>query len=282
MPDHLLVRYFIGGYFLTCRQATAAYTTSMNETPPPGINTFNEKPLHAALKHWYAQPGARFEVPLDGYIIDLVQGDLLIEIQTGSFASLKAKLHTLVERHPVRLVYPIAAEKWIVKLPQEPGGKSIRRKSPKRGCVVELCAELVSFPRLLAHPNFTLEVLLTQEEEVRRFDARQAWRRRGWVIEERRLLDVVARHRFDTPDALAALLPADLPTPFTTTDLAAALGQSRWLAQKMAYCLRETGGIEATGKRGRAVLYAPACSILKEIERGSQTSGVKTPVTSDV
>ncbi len=221
----------------------------------PGINTYNEKPLHAALKHWYAQPGARLEAPIDGYIIDVVQDDLLIEIQTGSFASLKAKLRDLVQRHPVRLVYPIPYEKWIVKLPQEPDGKSTRRKSPKRGSVVELFAELVSFPRLLAHPNFTLEVLMTQEDEVRRFDGRKAWRRRGWVIEDRRLLDVVARHRFDTPNALAALLPADLPAPFTTADLATALGQSRRLAQKMAYCLRETGIIEAAGKRGRAVLY---------------------------
>src|SRR5262245_62323945 len=30
------------------------------------IGLLNEKPLHAALKAWYAQPGDQFEVPLDG------------------------------------------------------------------------------------------------------------------------------------------------------------------------------------------------------------------------
>lgn len=49
------------------------------------IGELNEKPLHAALKAWYAGPGTRMEVPVDCgqrvYVIDLLQGDLLIEIQ---------------------------------------------------------------------------------------------------------------------------------------------------------------------------------------------------------
>ena len=36
-----------------------------------GIGLLNEKPLHASLKQWYARPGDRFEVPVDGYVIDL-------------------------------------------------------------------------------------------------------------------------------------------------------------------------------------------------------------------
>ena len=40
------------------------------------ISTLNEKPLHAALKEWYASPGDRFEVPVDGYLVDIMP-DLL-------------------------------------------------------------------------------------------------------------------------------------------------------------------------------------------------------------
>ena len=54
---------------------------------------------------------------------------------------------------------------------------------------------------------------------------------------------------------MLALIPATLPEPFTTTDLAKATGQPLWLAQKMAYCLREMGGIMVAGKRGRGILY---------------------------
>ena len=42
------------------------------------IGTLNEKPLHAALKAWYAQPGDRLEVAVDGFVVDIVRGDLLI------------------------------------------------------------------------------------------------------------------------------------------------------------------------------------------------------------
>jgi hypothetical protein len=81
----------------------------------PGIGLLNEKPLHASLKHWYARPGDRLEVTVDGFVIDIVRDDLLIEIQTCNFPSIKSKLTDLVRCHRVRLVYPIDQEKWIVR-----------------------------------------------------------------------------------------------------------------------------------------------------------------------
>ena len=223
------------------------------------IGLLNEKPLHAALKEWYAQPEDRLEVSVDGFVIDVVQGDLLVEIQTGNFASMKSKLTKLTSLHPVRLVYPIAQEKWIVKLAKKDGGgPTRRRKSPRRGKVEDVFWELVSFPELLINPNFSLEVLLIQEEEVRRYDGKRRWRRRGWVTEERRLLDVVQRRLFETPADIGALLPPGLSEPFATKDLADAIDSRRALAQKMAYCLRKMGVIEHVGKRGRANLYAIA------------------------
>ncbi|MFN2226094.1 MAG: hypothetical protein ACK2UY_07300 [Anaerolineae bacterium] len=222
----------------------------------PSIGTLNEGALHAALKDWYARPGDRLEVEVDGYFVDLVRGDLLIEIQTGSFAKIKPKLRTLTEAHRLRLVYPVAREKWIVKL-DGPGGRRLsRRKSPKRGQVADVFAELVSFPRLITRPNFSLDVLLIQEEEERIHVPGKAWRRRGWVTHERRLLEVVGRHTFETGPDLAGLLPAWLPGEFTTADLAAALPCSRRLAQRMAYCLRHAGLLAPVGKRGRAIVYA--------------------------
>jgi hypothetical protein len=222
------------------------------------ITTFNESPLHAGLKAWYAGPGDRLEVAVDGYVVDVVQGGRLIEIQTGNFAAIKPKLLALTQGHPVRLAYPIAREKWIVRLDPEGPGQLGRRKSPRRGAVEDVFAELVSFPRLLAHPNFSLEVLSIQEEEVRRHDGLRRWRNRGWVTHERRLLKVLDRRLFETPADLAALLPAALPQPFTTADLARALGRPRRLAQRMAYCLREMGVLQVEGKRRNAMLYTPA------------------------
>lgn len=225
------------------------------------IGTLNEKPLHAALKQWYTQPNDLTEASVDGFTVDIVRGDLLIEIQTCNLSAIRRKLTILVEHHPVRLVYPIAQDKWIVR--QSKNGKGVLgRKSPKRGTIETIFEELVSVPRLLAHPNFSMDVLLIQEEQVRRYDdacnpqgAFGSWRRRGRATHERRLLQVVGRRLFETPNDMLALVPTTLPEPFTTTDLAQAFGHPLWLAQKMAYCLREMGAIVIVGKRGRGILY---------------------------
>ncbi|MBN2006877.1 MAG: hypothetical protein JXA21_26220 [Anaerolineae bacterium] len=223
--------------------------------PASKINLFNEKALHADLKAWVALPDDQIEAPVDDFIIDIVRGALLIEIQTCSFSSIKRKLQMLTVHHPVRLVYPIAREKWIVKLDRDEKTHLSRRKSPKRGSIFELFAELVSFPQLLVNPNFSLEVLFIREEELRRQDSRRGWRRKGWVTHERRLLDVVERKCFETPEDMRLLLPEGLPSPFATSDLAKAIARPRRLAQRMVYCLREMGLLARAGKRGNAVLY---------------------------
>ncbi len=225
-----------------------------------GIGLLNEKPLHASLKEWYAQPGDQFEVSVDGFVIDIVQDDLLLEIQTGSFASIKSKLIELARAHRIRLIYPIAQEKWIIKLAKDDSGGGTRRKSPKKGRLEDLFWEMVSFPQLLTNPNFSLEVLLIREEEVRRYNGKWKWRRRGWAIEERRLLEVVDQRLFEKRADWQALLPEQLREPFTTKDLAETTGISRQLAQKMAYCLRKVRVIRLMGKRGRDNLYEVAGS----------------------
>ena len=224
------------------------------------ISTLNEGPLHAALKAWYARPDDALEVLVDGYLVDIVRDGTLIEIQTSGFSPLKRKLAKLVEGYSVRLVYPIAREKWIVRMKGR--GKKVlgRRRSPKHGGVENLFEELVALAALCAHPNLSVEVLLTQEEEIRRQYPDRAWRRRGWVTEERRLLDVVESRVFETPADFAALLPDELDEPFDTAGLACAIGRPRRLAQKMAYCLREMGVLEPVGKRGNAVLHARCLS----------------------
>lgn len=218
------------------------------------IGTLNEGPLHAALKAWYARPDDALEVPVAGYVVDIVRGDLLIEVQTRSFVAIKQKLQVLSADHPLRLVYPVSQERWIVKVDGD-GARISRRKSPRHGGFEDVFAELVSLPHLLARPNFSLDVVVTREEEIRRYQPGRAWRRRGWVTVERRLLDVVDHRLFEAPSGLAELLPASVADPFTTSDLARALGRPRWLAQKMAYCLRQMEIIEPTGHQKRSVLY---------------------------
>ena len=129
-----------------------------------GIGTLAEKSVHAGIKDWLGRADDQFEVTIDGYVIDIVRGQQLVEIQTANFTALKRKLAALLKTHPVHLVYPIAQEKWIVR--QTAVGEAIsRRKSPKRGRPLDIFKELVRIPHLLAEPNLTIGILLTQQED---------------------------------------------------------------------------------------------------------------------
>jgi hypothetical protein len=222
------------------------------------IGTLGEKSLHAELKHWYKQPGDLLEEMVDGFHIDIVRGKLLIEIQTTNFSSIKSKLATLTKKHPVRLVYPIAQEKWIVRLAANGITQLGRRKSPKKGNLFHLFQELVSIPELIKNQNFSLEVLLIREEEIRCDDGLGSWRRKGWSISDRRFLEVRRRHIFKKPSDFLTFIPTNLSDPFSTQDLAECINQPRWFAQKMAYCLRKMGAIEIVGKTGNSILYSAA------------------------
>jgi hypothetical protein len=227
------------------------------------IGTLGERSLHSALKDWYAEPGDRLEAEVDGFHIDIVRGKLLIEIQTSNFSSQRKKLRSLTGRHHVRLVFPIAKEKWIIRFSADGLTRLGRRKSPKKGHLLLLFEELVSIPGLMNVENFSLEVLLIQEEEVRYDDGQGSWLRKGWSLKDHRLLAVVSRYVFKRPSDFLAFIPQDLSDPFSTSELAKGIGQPRWLAQKMAYCLRHMGTIEVVGKKGNSLLYSASETVGK-------------------
>ena len=232
------------------------------------IGTLGEKSLHSALKDWYAGPDDRLEVEVDGFHIDILRHKLLIEIQTSNFSSQRKKLKTLTQKHHVRLVFPIAKEKWIVRLSADGMKRLGRRKSPKKGHLFHIFEELVSIPGLIRNENFSLEVLLIQEEEVRCDDGQGSWRRKGWSVADHRFLGVVSRHVFGNPSDFLAFIPPDLSDPFSTHELAKCIEQPRWLAQKMAYCLRHMGVIEVVGKKGNSLLYSAS----EKVARADLTS----------
>ena len=214
----------------------------------------NEHSLHSAIKEWYSLPEDRFEVRIDRFIIDIVRGSLLIEVQTKSFRAIKRKLSSLVENHEVRLVYPIPDRKWIVRI-TESGELASKRKSPRKGRLVDLFYELVSIPDLIARENFSLEVLMIEEEEIRCNDGKGSWRRRGVSIKDRKLIDVRDGVFLRNEDDFRRFLPGGLERPFTNQSLADLTGISLYLTRKMTYCLRKMGAIRLIGKNGRELIF---------------------------
>lgn len=220
-----------------------------------GIGLRNERSLHAALKQWVALPEDKFEVPLDGYVIDLVRGELLIEIQTRNFSAIRSKLRALLAQHKVHLLHPVTSEKWVVQV--DVTGKKVtsRRKSPYKGKLTDFFEELVRIPELMAHENFSLEVLLINEEEVRCRDGKGSKHRKRVSVVDRRLVEVVASHQFKHTTDLLIFIPATLPQPFSNKDLAAALQLPLHRCRQITYCLRKMGAVAVVGKKRNELLF---------------------------
>jgi hypothetical protein len=241
----------------------------------PWIGTLREGPLHAALKAWCAEAGDQVETPVDGYVIDLVRGDLLIEIQTRGMSGMRVKLAALLGAgRRVRVVHPLAVDTWITKVDDD-GVLLGRRRSPRHAGPTDAFAELVAIAPLLRDPNLEIDLVLIELEELRRHAPDGPWRRRGWRVVERRLMAVLDRRSIRTTADLAALLPADLVDPFTTADLAARLRRPRRLGQQIAYCLRGAGVIEPVDGRVRNVRYrrtaVPIGTSLSGVDAGDRS-----------
>jgi len=209
-----------------------------------------EKGLHAELKEWLREPGDLVEGTVWGYRVDIIRGDLLIEIQTGNFPQIRAKLAKLLKGYRVRLVHPVAERRWVIR---EVDGRKQRRVSPYRGRVEEVFNELVYCPTLPLDPNFSLEVLMVHAEEAQAVRWRGKKRTR-YTVTERHLVKALGREVFERPADYLRLIP-DMHGAFTARQLSKVAKLRITLARRMVYCLAKMGVIEEVGSVARAKLY---------------------------
>ena len=218
-----------------------------------------ETSLHRDLKRLYADPdNMQIEVRRGHYRIDAICGAELVEIQHGSLAAIRDKVRALLADHHVRVVKPIVASKLLVKRSCARGAVIHRRASPKRETLLALFDELVYFTKVFPHPRLTIEAVLVEIEEWRYpgHGRRRRWRASDFVIEDQKLSAVLDSCRITSASDLRKLLPSGLPARFQTADLAAALSAPRRVAQRIAYCLRETGAARQVDKTGNSLIYA--------------------------
>lgn len=217
-----------------------------------------ETSLHRQLKTRYAGDDDQVEVRVGRYRIDAVAGKWLVEIQHGSLAAIRDKIRRLLQQHRVLVVKPIIASKLLVKRKRKGGPIVDRRKSPKQGTPLDLFDEMVYFTRVFPHPNLALEIALVDVEEWRYpgHGRRRRRRERDFVVEDQHLVEVHRTIRLKTAADLWRLMPSlRLPKQFHTGQLAEQLEAQRWVAQRIAYVLREVGAVRQTGKQGNALLY---------------------------
>jgi hypothetical protein len=222
-----------------------------------------ETTLHRQLKEVYAAAPERREVTMAGFRIDAVCGDQLVEIQSASLAAIRDKVRVLLKSHAVLVVKPLAASKVLIKRERKGGQVVSQRRSPRKETIHDMFVELVHFVNVFPHPGLTLHVLLTEQEEHRVSRKSRRWRSKDYRVEDRRLLSVGQCVEFRTPADLLTLIPSTVPDTFTTADLAREAEIPRWLAQRMAYCLRKTNAVQIVGKSGNTLQYQSTAAAIE-------------------
>ena len=219
-----------------------------------GIGTLNEFSLHADIINYLAQKGDSLEADLEGYVIDILRGSKILEIQTKNLAKLMPKIKKLQSEYEIQVIHPIQAKKTIVRKNNE-GEVVSKRVSPKKGRIEDIFDQLVHAPNIIKHPNVSLDILMIEAEEVWRDDGKGSWRRKYWSISERHLKKIIVEKTFNTNVDFLQLLPKSLPTNFTNKQLAEQLKIRHRLAGKITYTLKKMRLIEMVGKQGNAHIF---------------------------
>ncbi len=219
-----------------------------------------ETKLHQQLKVLYAGMDDAREVRVDGFRIDAIRDGELIEVQLGSLSAIRDKIRKLLQAgHRVRLVKPLIQNKRLIRLAEQGGKVVSSRRSPKSETIVDLFHHLVHFSRVFPHPLLTLEVPWISVEETRYpgHGKRRRWREKDFLVEELRLVELHRNDQLRSATDLLHWLAVPLPPKFHTGELARLLKTQRWIAQRIAYCLRQCGAAEIIEKQGNTHIYRP-------------------------
>lgn len=217
-----------------------------------------ESTLHRQLKAIYGGDRGEQEVRVDNYWIDAVVRGRLIEIQRASLSAIRRKISNLLESHRVTIVKPVAARTFIVRRAQVDGDVLSSRFSPLRRTIFSVFEDLVYLGDVFPHPRLAIEIVMIEQEEQRVAHQKRRFNGPDYRVTDRVLREVYSTHTLRSAKDLSSLLPVALTSPFTTADLARHAGIPRWLAQKMAYCLRQAGSISVAGKQKHSMLYSIA------------------------
>lgn len=223
-----------------------------------GIGMQSEKTLHAVLKNYIDPDVDHQEIPVGSYIADIYCEGRITEIQTANMNAMRAKLAEFLPQYPVRIVYPIPAEKWIIWIDPDTGELLKRNRSPLRGSFFHAFRELYKIRPFLTDPNLSFELLLVDIDEYRLLDGWSRNRKRGSHRYDRIPLRIRGRMLLTCPQDYMQLVPEDLPESFTSADFADAAGFKRGGFSTVMLILTELGVLKRTGKKGRSWVYQVA------------------------
>ncbi len=248
---------------------TASHGPTADENAPI-IGTLREKRLHAVVKRYLCEDTSTHEIPLqdlvslDGapqtkMVADVLVGNMIYEVQTGSFYPLKKKLEWYLEHTDFRVtvVHPMAGIKYLSWIDPVSGQVAERNKLSRKGRVKDIAGELYWLSDFIGHPRFSLRLLLLEIEEYRILNGYGKEKKNRAEKYERFPVSLLGDVALCEPEDYAFyFLPADMDaSPFTAAEYSKASGIRGKAAYAMLHLMVRLGILEEGDKRGRSMTF---------------------------
>lgn len=233
----------------------ACENTINNTIKPSTIGTLSEKTIHSVLKNYYSPDISNHEIKVDGYIADIMEGDHIIEIQTGNFDKLRKKLNVYLANYKVTIVYPVSKSKLIHWIDPDTGEVHKPRKSNKTGTYYEIFKELYKIKPFLLNDNISFNILLINVDEYRYLDGWSKDKKKGASKCDKIPTKLVAEISVNNIIDYRNLIPDNLNKGFTSRQFAKAAKIPIKLSQTTLNILFYVGAVIRTGKDGNSYLY---------------------------
>ena len=243
-----------------------------------GIGTLGEKQMHAAIKRFICPDESCHEVKIDGshgciirdpdeennekiskkrrFVADILNGNTIYEIQTGSFAPLQEKLQWILDNtsYNIILIHPIAETKW-VSLISPDGSIGTRKKSPVKGKLSDIAPELYYIRDFLGSPRFSLVILMMEAEQYKKNVVKDARRRPRYRKYELIPVSLLRAHIFKDISDYSCFVPDSLPERFTVKQYSGESGIRGIDSYSIVKTLVHISLLEEDGMIGRAKAY---------------------------
>jgi hypothetical protein len=251
---------------------TEACSIPLDEEVYDGIGTLGEKQMHAAIKRFICADTSKHEILIHGssgyikkdeedkkrrFVADILDGNTVYEIQTGSFSPLRDKIQWILDNttYNVMLIHPIAETKWINYINGKTKEIEKRQRSPLKGKITDIAPELYFLRDFISSPRFSLVIFMMEAEQYKKNMQKDNRRRPRYRKYELIPVSLLRAHVFKNGDDYRLFIPNDLPERFTVKEYSKSSGIVGMDAYSIVKTLCHIDLLETDGNIGRAVAY---------------------------
>ena len=231
------------------------YNISQSNHERYNIGTYKEKTLHLALKRYFCDDQNYHEVPVEGFIADIMRDDTIYEIETSGFSGLCPKLSSYLPKYKVNLVIPVIAKKYVSWIDPLTSEISKKHTSPKKENIYDVIFETVRILPYINEKNLTVIAVFLEADEYRMADGWSRNGKRGSHRFEMIPISISDITKLNTDSDYLKCIPRELNDEFTVKDFIKATGTNEMTSRAVikVLCAREI--VKKSGQRGKSFIY---------------------------